>query len=69
MKRKAVSTSVVVALAASALAACSGGASKEAAGGSSKTGDSAEMPKIYIYQNTGALNQKPEGAFPRSLRK
>lgn len=67
MKRKAVSTSVVVALAASALAACSGGASKEAAGGSSKTGDSAEMPKIYIYQNTGALNQKPEGSVPEKL--
>ena len=25
------------------------------------------MAKIYIYQNTGALNQKPEGSIPDAL--
>jgi len=57
-----------------AIAACGGGGSggngtstgsKSADGGSSK--GSGEMPKIYIYQNTGALNQKPEGSVPDAL--
>lgn len=31
-------------------------------------GASEEIPKIYIYQNTGALNQRPEGSVPDALK-
>jgi putative aldouronate transport system substrate-binding protein len=70
MVKKVISASVIVALSAVTLAACSGtttdnkGTVNEAAKGNETT---KEMPKIYIYQNTGALNQKPEGSVPQQL--
>lgn len=58
-------------LAAAILGACSGGASSNGNGppdgengGASSPKD---IPKIYIYQNTGALNHKPEGSLPAKL--
>jgi ABC-type glycerol-3-phosphate transport system substrate-binding protein len=58
-------------LAAAMLGACSGGTSSGgdassdgADGGASGKKD---IPKIYIYQNTGALNHKPEGSLPAKL--
>ena len=56
-----------------ALAACgSGNSGKEAqSSGPAPSAPTAsgkqEIPKIYIYQNTGALNQKPEGSLPAKL--
>ncbi|MDF2958925.1 MAG: transporter substrate-binding protein [Paenibacillus sp.] len=69
MIRKVVSASVIVTLAASTLAACSSSVNNtgEASNGTPKPGEAKSMPKIYIYQNTGALNQKPEGSVPEKL--
>ncbi|MFK7692146.1 extracellular solute-binding protein [Paenibacillus sp. HJGM_3] len=68
MKKKAISMGVITALAASTLAACSSTSEGDAKSSpdSSKTADKA-IHKIYIYQNTGALNQKPEGSVPDKL--
>ncbi|TLS53335.1 extracellular solute-binding protein [Paenibacillus antri] len=65
---------------AAMLAACSAGTSSGGEGqGADETPGTAnetpktneaepkEIPKIYIYQNTGALNQKPEGSLPAKL--
>ncbi|SDD07369.1 ABC-type glycerol-3-phosphate transport system, substrate-binding protein [Paenibacillus sp. UNCCL117] len=69
MNKKIVSASVISLLAASTLAACSGGA--DSAKGTTEKDPQAEAPKetpkIYIYQNSGALNQKPEGSVPAAL--
>lgn len=74
--KKLVHTALTAMLVLS-LAACTGGGSggsggdgdtagsKEVSGDSNK--GSGEMAKIYIYQNTGALNQKPEGSIPDAL--
>jgi putative aldouronate transport system substrate-binding protein len=69
MSKKITSVSVITLLAASTLAACSGGADsgKGAPGETPNAGTPKEAPKIYIYQNSGALNQKPEGSVPAAL--
>lgn len=60
-------------------AGCSGGTSNEtgsapAAGNSDNESNSAntatqEVPEIYIYQNSGILNNYPEGSVPSALEK
>ncbi|WP_248924587.1 extracellular solute-binding protein [Paenibacillus hamazuiensis] len=68
--KKMVSTSAIALLAATTLAACSGSSGSgqtKGAGETAKAGEPKSMPKIYIYQNTGALNQKPEGSIPEKL--
>ncbi|KRE82571.1 ABC transporter substrate-binding protein [Paenibacillus sp. Soil766] len=68
MKRKVVSASTaIVVLSAFTLAACSNTDSKGAATDASKTSEPKVIPKIHIYQNTGALNAKPEGSVPEKL--
>ncbi|MBB3131248.1 ABC-type glycerol-3-phosphate transport system substrate-binding protein [Paenibacillus rhizosphaerae] len=55
-------------LTAVALTACSGGNGNNPAPTATESGGpTKELPKIYIYQNTGALNQKPEGSVPEKL--
>lgn len=55
------------------LAACASGnqgnglSGEESGGGNQTAAGQTEIPKIYIYQNTGALNQKPEGSLPAKL--
>ncbi|ULL13656.1 extracellular solute-binding protein [Paenibacillus sp. H1-7] len=71
VSKKTISLSVIVALSASALAACSGsgtsGTANQGKEASNGNGEAKALPKIYIYQNTGALNQKPEGSVPEKL--
>ncbi|MDQ0915054.1 extracellular solute-binding protein [Paenibacillus sp. V4I5] len=70
MVRKVVSVTAIVLLSAFTLAACSSGTTtdpKGTANESPKGNTSKVIPKIYIYQNTGALNQKPEGSVPEKL--
>jgi putative aldouronate transport system substrate-binding protein len=70
MRRKVFSTSIIAALSALTLAACSSGTASDTKGTTNETSmgnKSKEMPKIYIYQNTGALNEKPEGSVPEKL--
>lgn len=67
-KRKVVNASTaVVMLSAFTLAACSNSDSKGAASETPKANEPKVIPKIYIYQNTGALNAKPEGSVPDKL--
>jgi putative aldouronate transport system substrate-binding protein len=79
MIKKVVSVSIIAALTAASLAACSDGSAKDegkgTASGTAKPADSAKPTekkaptKIYIYQNTGAVNAKPEGSVPEELEK
>lgn len=67
MSKKLVNISFVAGLALS-MAACSGSPGSSAEEGkNNQEAKPEEMPKIYIYQNTGALNQRPEGSVPDAL--
>ncbi|WP_199613969.1 extracellular solute-binding protein [Paenibacillus alkalitolerans] len=78
MLRKVVSICMIAALIAVSIAACSSsppgsGETQSSAEGKTANEPAApsekkEIPKIYIYQNTGALNQKPEGSMPEKLK-
>ncbi|MBD2871857.1 type 2 periplasmic-binding domain-containing protein [Paenibacillus arenilitoris] len=66
MKQRFVSLLLTAALGAALLASCSGEGGGNAA---DREGGEKGATPIYIYQNTGALNAKPEGSVPAELEK
>lgn len=73
--RKVIHVSMIAVLAAALLAACAENSpNNEGSQGTTNKPVTPneevkkDIPKIYIYQNTGALNQKPEGSLPAKLK-